>query len=333
LKNTFCICILINKIFFINNTLAGSDGLMKFWNLKSSECINTVDAHQGKIWALDVNNQDEKNPLIVTGSSDSRIIQWKDVTEEKQERELKEIEDKLIKEEQLRHLTYNNQLYKALKLSLDLNRKSDFISILKKIINQKLKGTIDDEKENIFNFLNGNSDLHIKLILENRKKLEDLSDESNDYFNSVKSLNLGLKENTNADYESQKYKENLQKLILDKELAKIIMDPARFHLVLEIIRDNNVKSSSFFWVQILLKIILIRKNYEEYYLRNKNTNVGIKNKGFKKNKKKLEEIKDIDYIENFEIIKAYSEKHYERMNREITKAYLLDFVLDKIKMV
>ncbi len=306
---------------------------MKFWNLKSSECINTVDAHQGKIWALDVNNQDEKNPLIVTGSSDSRIIQWKDVTEEKQERELKEIEDKLIKEEQLRHLTYNNQLYKALKLSLDLNRKSDFISILKKIINQKLKGTIDDEKENIFNFLNGNSDLHIKLILENRKKLEDLSDESNDYFNSVKSLNLGLKENTNADYESQKYKENLQKLILDKELAKIIMDPARFHLVLEIIRDNNVKSSSFFWVQILLKIILIRKNYEEYYLRNKNTNVGIKNKGFKKNKKKLEEIKDIDYIENFEIIKAYSEKHYERMNREITKAYLLDFVLDKIKMV
>ncbi len=333
MKNTFCICILINKIFFINNTLAGSDGLMKFWNLKSSECINTVDAHQGKIWALDVNNQDEKNPLIVTGSSDSRIIQWKDVTEEKQERELKEIEDKLIKEEQLRHLTYNNQLYKALKLSLDLNRKSDFISILKKIINQKLKGTIDDEKENIFNFLNGNSDLHIKLILENRKKLEDLSDESNDYFNSVKSLNLGLKENTNADYESQKYKENLQKLILDKELAKIIMDPARFHLVLEIIRDNNVKSSSFFWVQILLKIILIRKNYEEYYLRNKNTNVGIKNKGFKKNKKKLEEIKDIDYIENFEIIKAYSEKHYERMNREITKAYLLDFVLDKIKMV
>lgn len=252
------------------------------------------------------------------------------MTEEKEEKELKEIEDKLIKEEQLRHLTYNNQLYKALKLSLDLNRKSDFISILKKIINQKLKGTTENEEFNILNFLNGNSDSHIKLIIDNRKKLEDLSDESNDNFNN---LNFALNENSNADFESQKYKDNLQKLILDKELVKIIMDPARFHLVLEIIRDNNVKSSSFFLVQILLKIILVRKNYEDYYHKNKDTNIGIRNKGFKKSKKKVEEIKNIDYMENFEIIKAYSEKHYERINREITKAYLLDFVLDKIKMV
>jgi len=234
------------------------------------------------------------------------------------------MEEKIIKEEQLRHLTYNNQLYKALQLSLDLNRKNDFITILKKIINQRLKGTTEDPQASILNFLNGNSDSHIQLIIENRKKLEELSDESN--------LNI-LDLNENLDFESQKYKENFKSLIMDKELAKVIMDPARFHLVLEIIRDNNVKSSAFFWVQILLKIILIRKNYEEYYNKNKENKVGIKNKGFKINKKKVGEIKNIDYMENFEIIKAYSEKHYERINREITKAYLLDFVLDKIKMV
>lgn len=279
---------------------------------------------------MDVNNQDEKNPIIVSGATDSRIIQWKDVTEEKQEKELKEIEDRLIKEEQLRHLTYNNNLLKALQLSLDLNRKSDFISILKKIINQRLKGTEENQEANILNFLNGNADSHIDLIIQNRKKMEELSDESN--HNHINDLALN-EHNNNLDFEAEKEKENLKKLILDKEIAKIIMDPARFHLVLEIIRDNNVKSSSFFWVQILLKIILIRKNYEEYYNKNKDAKVGIKNKGFKKNKKKVEEIKNIDYMENFEIIKAYSEKHYERINREITKAYLLDFVLDKIKMV
>jgi len=324
--------------FIIYFYLAGSDGLIKFWNLKSSECINTIDAHQGKIWALDVNNQDEKNPLIVSGATDSRIVQWKDVTEEKQEKELKEIEDRLLKEEQLRHLTHNNNLLKALQLSLDLNRKSDFISILKKIINQRLKGTQENQEMNILSFLSGNADSHINLIIENRKKMEELSDESSN--NLIESSNpynvnnntLSLNEN-NVDFTAEKEKENLKKLILDKEIAKIIMAPARFHLVLEIIRDNNVKSSSFFWVQILLKMILIRKNYEEYYHKNKDAKVGIKNKGFKKNKKKVEEIKDIDYMENFEIIKAYSEKHYERISREITKAYLLDFVLDKIKMV
>jgi len=234
----------------------------------------------------------------------------------------------LLKEEQLRHLTFNNNLLKALQLSLDLNRKSDFISILKKIINQRLKGTQENQEANMLNFLNGNADSHISLIIANRIKLEELSDESNN-----NNDDNGLRLNENFDLEAEKEKENLKKLILDKEIAKIIMDPSRFHLVLEIIRDNNVKSSSFFWVQILLKMILIRKNYEEYYHKNKDTKVGIKNKGFKKNKKKLELIKDIDYMENFEIIKAYSEKHYERINREITKAYLLDFVLEKIKMV
>lgn len=249
------------------------------------------------------------------------------------------MEDRLLKEEQLRHLTCNNNLLKALQLSLDLNRKSDFISILKKIINQRLKGTEENHEANILNFLSGNSDSHISLIIENRKKLEELSDESNNNFfnvneNSISNNNsLALNENNFLDFEAEKEKENLKKLILDKEIAKIIMDPARFHLVLEIIRDNNVKSSSFFWVQILLKMILIRKNYEEYYHKNKDVKVGIKNKGFKKTKKKVEEIKNIDYMENFEIIKAYSEKHNERINREITKAYLLDFVLDKIKMV
>ena len=220
----------------------------------------------------------------------------------------------MMKEEQLRHLTYNNELYKALKLSLDLSRKNDFITILNKIINKKLQETDCD-----ISILNMDQ---IQIVINNRKKLEELSDESNI---------LSLHEN--PDPKTKNYFENLKKLILDKELIKIIMNPTRFLIVLEIIRDNNVKTSNFLIVQILLKMILVRKNYEDYSNKNNNTKIGIKNKGFKKIKKKVQEIVNIDYFENFEIIKAYSEKHYERINREITKAYLLDFVMDKLKMV
>lgn len=29
------------------------DGLLKLWTVKTSECVATFDAHDGKIWALD----------------------------------------------------------------------------------------------------------------------------------------------------------------------------------------------------------------------------------------------------------------------------------------
>ena len=301
---------------------------------------------------MDVNTDDEKNPLIASGATDAKLIQWKDITEEKEQNELKAIEDKIMKEEQLRQLTWNNEYYKALKLSIDLNRKSDFVSILKKIIIQKLnKNNNNSTMDNTNNFSYGSEG--INMIINNRKKLEELSDESEKDKNGLNSFGLNLNENNksnnkannkpsnkssninsnNTNEESEEFKNALKNIIMDKELAKVIMHPSTFNSVLEIIRDNNVKSSNFFYMQIILKMILIRKNYEDYFDNKDDNNIGIKNKGFKKNKKKMNDIKNIDYMENFEIIKSYSEKHYERINRELTKSYLIDFVLDKIKII
>lgn len=33
------------------------DGLLKLWTVKTSECVATFDAHEGKIWALDGNKK------------------------------------------------------------------------------------------------------------------------------------------------------------------------------------------------------------------------------------------------------------------------------------
>ena len=35
----------------------GCDGLIKLWNVKTSENILTLDAHEGKIWTLDINKK------------------------------------------------------------------------------------------------------------------------------------------------------------------------------------------------------------------------------------------------------------------------------------
>lgn len=61
--------LVISKFYF-------SDGLLKIWNVETSESVGSFDAHDDKIWAVE--SWQEK---IVTGGRDGQIIVWKNVTE------------------------------------------------------------------------------------------------------------------------------------------------------------------------------------------------------------------------------------------------------------
>ncbi len=52
----------------------GSDGLLKLWTIRNSECVKTLDQHEDKVWALAVGREEDR---IITGASDSNIILWK----------------------------------------------------------------------------------------------------------------------------------------------------------------------------------------------------------------------------------------------------------------
>ena len=65
----------------------GGDGLIKLWNIKTSENILTLDAHDGKIWTLDINKNNNINSeslCFISGSTDGKIILWKDNTKEEE---------------------------------------------------------------------------------------------------------------------------------------------------------------------------------------------------------------------------------------------------------
>jgi hypothetical protein len=310
----------VQWVYFGTHVLsAGADGLVKFWNLKSSECLNTVNAHEGKIWALDVNEPTAVNPAdkentlnkktfqFITGGTDSKVTLWTDVTAEKETEALNKEEDTIIKKEKLRHLNDDREYYAAMKLALDLNHRNDFISILKNFINENLKSSGQQEqfKDNI------------SIIIENRKALEE--EEVVSSGNEVLSNDIVGKHDTTA-----LFKQNLSKILKDEQLRKIVK--SNIHKVLEITRDNNLRTTNFLYVQILLKLVLVSTNYESFF-NHKDVSLGKKNKKLKKQRK------DIDYIENFGIIKSYSEKHLERINREITKSYLVDFVMEKMKII
>jgi U3 small nucleolar RNA-associated protein 13 len=288
----------IQWVYFGTHIISGgADGLVKFWNLKTSECLSTINAHDGKIWALDIDQSEstEKKSLqFLTGGTDSKIMLWTDVTQIKETETLQKEEETILKKEQLRYLNDDKQYYEAMKLALELNHRSEFVGILKNFVNDSLNKNNQDGLDNI------------SIIINNRKVTEEESD------------NKDIHKDANFYF-----KENLAKLIKDENLKKIIK--SNIQKILEITRDNNLRSSNFLYVQILLKAILISTNYEFFF--NKEAELG------KKNKKLKKERKAIDYIENFTIIKSYSEKHLERLNREITKSYLVDFVLEKMKII
>lgn len=53
--------------------LSGSDGLVKLWTIKSSECVRTFDEHDAKVWALCVSSDESK---MVSGAADGTFVQW-----------------------------------------------------------------------------------------------------------------------------------------------------------------------------------------------------------------------------------------------------------------
>lgn len=133
---------------FISNGLqilsAGGDGLLKVFNIKNSECVCTLDEHEGRIWAMAVKD-DESG--IITGGSDSLLIKWKDVTEERKLQRQKEQEELALQEQKLSNYIHNNELLKALKLALKLDKPFQVLKIVQVVIKKGETGLADTIKE------------------------------------------------------------------------------------------------------------------------------------------------------------------------------------------
>eukprot|EP00981_Chlorochromonas_danica_P005788 scaffold1190_cov187-Ochromonas_danica.AAC.20 len=149
-----------------------ADGLLRLHTLRSSECQQTMDDHTDRVWALtalpnsynttnlliDNNNDDDKqkqstsSSLSVTdqmitkfalsGGSDGKLILWKDVTIEEDEKRIVAMEEKIIIEQQLSNDMHNKAYHKALKAALKLNMTTKVLQIFTTILE-------DDSQDNV----------------------------------------------------------------------------------------------------------------------------------------------------------------------------------------
>ncbi|XP_039211517.1 transducin beta-like protein 3 [Crotalus tigris] len=125
------------KVIFVSEggqvLSSGADGLLKLWTIKNNECVKTLDAHDNKVWALHANKKDD---TLVTGSTDSRVLLWKDVTQTELEEDQAKQEEQILKEQQLANLLQKRQFLKALGLAISLDRPHTVLTIIKAILKE-----------------------------------------------------------------------------------------------------------------------------------------------------------------------------------------------------
>lgn len=78
---------------------SGADGLVKLWHVRSTECLNTFDGHEDKVWALTVGGTQEG--LVATGGGDARVQVWEDCTLQDKAEAAEEEEVTLLKQQRL----------------------------------------------------------------------------------------------------------------------------------------------------------------------------------------------------------------------------------------
>lgn len=295
---------------------ACGNGVVKLWNLKSSENIITIPCHEGKIWGLSL-IEDDGLLNFYTGSNDSTLKLWEDVTASKEIEQLREKEIKIMKEDHLKSVLYSKSYIEAMKISLELNHKREFFTSFIKYINENKNKSYDP----------------IEIIINNRKNLDKVS------------KGIEVEEENKIDF--NKIKNEIGELVIEY--------PSK---ILEIVRDNNIKSNQYFYSQILLKIVL--KTLPSQYFFNtkvklkgskqrkkgksinndtkKGSALDIINKNMEKENENDENKEDskymkMDFIENFAIIKSYTEKHSERLQKQITNSYLIDLTLNSLVLL
>ncbi|XP_040295657.1 transducin beta-like protein 3 [Bufo bufo] len=134
------------KVIFVSRgtqlLTSGSDGLLKLWTIKTNECIKTLDGHEDKVWGLHGNKLDNG---VVTGSADSSIVLWKDVTEVELAEEQAKQENEILEQQELSNLLHEKMFLKALGLAISLDQPHTVLRVIKAILKEP-QGKDDLEK-------------------------------------------------------------------------------------------------------------------------------------------------------------------------------------------
>ena len=338
----------------------GCDGLIKLWNVKTSENILTLDAHEGKIWTLDINkknNTSSENLNFISGGTDGRIILWKDNTKEEEMNINQKNLERIQKEDKLRMMNYSKEYVESMKLALELNHKKNFIEAFDNYLQMRIKEEINkiNNKNNIYisNYTlpkikdvdDSNDDL-LNIIIQNEKELEQI------YI---------LPSSEEKEQQIINSYEKIIDIICKEELLKKIIT-SNINKIIDIILENNINVRSCLGAQVLLKIVLKYVTPDKFFKKiikddKKNeldeetiedllengiySSLGVKGaKALSKEEKKELKLlqkkskrEEETLLQKMEIIEGYSNQHLKRIKKEIINSQILGYEINKLKAI
>ena len=78
---------------------AGADGLVKLWNARTSECMNTFDEHEDRIWALAAAGKQDQH--MASASADGKLVVWQDHTQAESDAAADQLQQTAAQQQQL----------------------------------------------------------------------------------------------------------------------------------------------------------------------------------------------------------------------------------------
>ena len=338
----------------------GCDGLIKLWNVKTSENILTLDAHEGKIWALDINKNNNiflEKLNFISGGTDGKIILWKDNTKEEEININQKNLERIQKEDKLRMMNFNKEYIESMKLALELNHKKNFIDAFDNYLQMRIKEEINkiNNKNNLFisNYslpkikgIDDSNDDLLNIIIQNEKELDQI------YISS---------QNESKEKEIINSYEKIIDIICKEEPLKKIIIP-NINKIMDIILENNVNVKNCLGAQVLLKVLLKYITPEKFFKKiinddKKNeldketieelledgiySSLGVKGaKALTKEEKKELKLlqkkskrEEETLLQKLEIIEGYSNQHLKRIKKEIINSQILGYEINKIKAI
>ncbi len=99
---------------------------MKLWTIRTNECESTIDAHDDKIWALDLS---PCGTALFSGGADSKIAVWRDTTKERDDASREAEEQNIFMEQKLSNHLRHKQYEEALEIALELDKPHQVLRV------------------------------------------------------------------------------------------------------------------------------------------------------------------------------------------------------------
>lgn len=107
---------------------AGSDGTLRAWDLRTSQCLAVFENSEDKVWGLD---STPDGNFVVTGSADALLTIWKDVTDRKVKEAVNRRKNLLETEQKLQNVIESGKWAAAVQLAIQLKRPFALLRVIR----------------------------------------------------------------------------------------------------------------------------------------------------------------------------------------------------------